>query len=84
MNREYAFNRDRGKCKCCGVYLSEEVPRHCHHIRNTLHIEDINKVNNLAWMCEPCHIMVHSGEILPGLESKVVEKIERYRKKLYS
>jgi len=83
MNREYAFNRDKGKCKCCGLSLSDEVPRHCHHIRNTLHIEDINKVKNLAWLCESCHRMVHSnGEIPPGLESKVVKKIESYRKKL--
>lgn len=83
MNREYAFNRDRGKCKCCGVHLAEEVPRHCHHIRNALHIEYINKVNNLAWLCESCHRMVHSnGEIPPGLGSKVVKKIESYRKKL--
>lgn len=21
MNREYAFNRDKGKCRCCGKYL---------------------------------------------------------------
>lgn len=82
MNREYAYNRDRGKCKCCGTSLTESTPRHCHHIRNTLHIEDINKVKNLAWLCESCHRMIHNGMILPGLESKVVNKIESYRKKL--
>lgn len=82
MNREYAFNRDRGKCKCCGVELSVNVPRHCHHISNCRHIEDINKVNNLAWLCVPCHKLVHGGEIPKGLDPKVIKKIEKYRKKL--
>ena len=82
MNREYAYNRDRGKCKCCGISLAESTSRHCHHIRNTLHIEDINKVRNLAWLCESCHRMVHNGMIPPGLESKVIKIIESYRKKL--
>lgn len=35
MNREYAYNRDKGKCKCCGKELSEEVPKHCHHIKTS-------------------------------------------------
>ena len=82
MNREYAFNRDKGKCKCCGKELSEEVPRHCHHISNCRHIEDINKVNNLAWLCVPCHELIHGSEALQGLDPKVAKKIEKYRKKL--
>ena len=82
MNREYAYNRDKGKCKCCGTALTEQVPRHCHHVSNMLHIDEINKVKNLAWLCEPCHRMVHNGTIPPGLEPKVVKKIESYRKKL--
>ena len=82
MNREYAFNRDKGKCKCCGRELSEGVPKHCHHISNSRHIEEINKVNNLAWLCVPCHTMIHGGEIPPEKDSKVIRKIEKYRKKL--
>ena len=82
MNREYAFNRDKGKCKCCGRELSEDVPRHCHHISNRKHIEEINKVNNLAWLCVPCHTMIHGGEIPPETDSKVIRKIEKYRIKL--
>jgi len=82
MNREYAFNRDKGKCKCCGRELSEDVPKHCHHISNSRHIEEINKVNNLLWLCVPCHTMIHGGEIPPETDSKVIRKIEKYRKKL--
>lgn len=82
MNREYAFNRDKGKCKCCGIALTDDVPRHCHHVSNQKHIEDINKVNNLAWFCIPCHELVHGNKALDGLDSKVAKKIEKYRKKL--
>ena len=82
MNREYAFNRDRGKCKCCGKILDNVSERHCHHISNKLHIDEINKVKNLAWLCLACHQMVHTGIIPPGTESRVVNKIDRYHKKL--
>ena len=82
MNREYAFNRDRGKCKCCGIELAPNVPKHCHHIQNALHIDKINKVTNLAWLCAACHEMVHTGVIYPGLPAKSAEKIMKYREKL--
>ena len=29
MNREYAYNRDKGKCKCCGRFFSDNLPKHC-------------------------------------------------------
>lgn len=82
MNREYAFNRDKGKCKCCGKYFSEEVPKHCHHVDNKLTIERINKVSNLAWLCESCHRMVHNSPIPYGTDNKTVKKIQKYREKL--
>lgn len=82
MNREYAYNRDKGKCKCCGKQLLEFVPKHCHHVQNRLPLERINKVQNLAWLCTPCHRMVHNSLIPDGTEAKVKRKIERYRKKL--
>ena len=85
MNREYAFNRDHGKCKCCGVHLTDDSPRHCHHVKNTLHIGEINKVKNLAWLCERCHSLIHSKDAIPsGLNPKAIKKIETYRTKLYS
>ena len=82
MNREYAYNRDKGKCKCCGKPFSITVPKHCHHIDNQLPIERINKVPNLAWLCESCHRMVHNSPIPPELDAKVVRKIMKYREKL--
>ena len=82
MNREYAYNRDKGKCKCCGRTFSEDVPKRCHHVNNKLPIERINKVPNLAWLCESCHRMVHGSPIPSGMDAKTVRKIENYRKKL--
>ncbi len=82
MNREYAFIRDKGKCKCCGKYFSETAPKCCHHVQNKLTIDKINKVSNLAWLCEPCHRMVHNSPIPPELDNKTVKKIEKYREKL--
>ena len=82
MNREYAYNRDKGKCKCCGAYFSDAVPKHCHHVDNKLPVDRINKVPNLAWLCVPCHRMVHNSPIPPNTDAKVVGKIQKYRKKL--
>lgn len=82
MNREYAYNRDKGKCKCCGRYFSELIPKHCHHVNPRLPIERINKVPNLAWLCIPCHRMVHNSPIPPELDAKAVRKIKKYREKL--
>lgn len=82
MNREYAFNRDKGKCKCCGRPLNEYAPRHCHHVDNKLPIDKINKVPNLAWVCVSCHRMIHNSPIPAGTDSKTIKKIEKYRQKL--
>ena len=82
MNREYAYNRDKGKCKCCKVAFSEGIPKHCHHVDNKLPIERINKVQNLAWLCVPCHRMVHNSPIPLEMDLKVVRKIMKYREKL--
>ena len=81
MNREYAYNRDKGKCKCCGIPIST-VSKHCHHVNNKLPIELINKVPNLAWLCERCHRMVHNSPIPSDLNQKTVKKILKYREKL--
>ena len=82
MNREYANNRDKGKCKCCGRYFSDNLPKHCHHVNNKLPVEKINKVSNLAWLCVPCRRMVHNSPIYPGTDQKTIRKIEQYKQKL--
>lgn len=68
--------------QCCGKFFSEMVPRHCHHVNPRLPIERINKVPNLAWLCIPCHRMVHNSPIPPELDAKTVRKIQKYREKL--
>ena len=82
MNREYAYNRDKGKCKCCGRFFSDNLPKHCHHVNNKLPVEKINKVSNLAWLCVPCHRMVHNSPIYPGTDQKTIRKIGQYKQKL--
>lgn len=81
MNREYAFNRDKGKCKCCGKYLSGEIDGHCHHVDNKLPLDKINKVQNLAWVCIECHHMIHKSPIY-NVDVKTERKIMKYRAKL--
>lgn len=82
MNREYAFNRDKGKCRCCGKELFTASDKECHHVR-VLPINEVNKVMNLAWVCEPCHEMIHKSPIPEGTETKQRKKIESFRKKYY-
>ena len=81
MNREYAFNRDKGKCKCCGQALFAVDSKRCHHVNSTLPMDKINKVMNLAWVCDTCHRMIHNSPIPENTETKVRKKIENYRLK---
>ena len=81
MNREYAYNRDKGKCKCCGKYFDNSVIRHCHHVDNKLPPEKINKVQNLIWVCRDCHYMIHNSPIY-NVDIKTERKILKYREKL--
>lgn len=82
MNREYAYNRDKGKCRLCGDWLLS-TNRHCHHTNNGLEINMINKVSNLAWMHDTCHRMVHSNQNYENiLQRKVHLKLISFREKL--
>src|SRR5699024_4573791 len=81
MNREYAFNRDRGKCKIC---VDDILPSdlHCHHVNPKLPLDKVNKVNNLASLHKGCHELIHA-KILPN-DSKIAGKVEKYKAKLKS
>ena len=83
MNREYAFNRDLGKCKICGIKLMKDIWQ-CHHVNRTLRLNEINKVKNLAWLCVNCHQYVHGAAIPVNTRSnnKIIKKIEKYKNKL--
>lgn len=76
LNREYAFNRDKGKCKCCGKNLNSESLR-CHHKDPQLPMDKVNKVTNLVSLCKECHIAVHGSE-LPN-DEKIAKKIDKLR-----
>ncbi|WP_240420315.1 group II intron reverse transcriptase/maturase [Paenibacillus periandrae] len=80
MNREYSFNRDKGCCRICGDSLWYKTSN-CHHINPHLDFVEVNKVNNLAWMCEDCHINYIHGKEIPE-ESKIKKKVTYFRKHL--
>lgn len=82
MNREYAFNRDKWKCRCCGADLTYRKDRHCHHVNRRLPLEKINKVPNLAWLCHHCHQQVHSCYAPVNIDEKIKKKILKFREKL--
>lgn len=81
MNKEYAFNRDKGKCRICGKLL-EAHQMHCHRIKETLPLNKINKVPNLAWLCPNCDQAVHNKLQYKGKDKKIVKKISEYQAKL--
>jgi hypothetical protein len=81
MNREYAYNRDKGKCKCCKKPLFLDSKKYCYHIKGELPLEKVNKVQNLIWLCNDCYRMVNNGPIPPNIDEKVLKKIQKYKQK---
>ncbi|WP_006524246.1 HNH endonuclease signature motif containing protein [Desulfoscipio gibsoniae] len=81
LNRAYAFNRDLGKCRICGlpvVYFDV----HIHHIKPNLPIEQVNKVPNLVTVHKQCHYLIHSNNNCSGLETGIRNQIFKFREKL--
>lgn len=81
MNRCYAFNRDKGKCKICGTYLYPSETE-THHIDYTLLNDKVNKINNLATTCEHCHDLIHAQTVNMeniNLKQKEMKKLFKYR-----
>lgn len=60
MNREYAYNRDKGMCMACKQSVYTGIVK-CHHKRRKLPLNQINKVPNLITLCDECHGLVHSN-----------------------
>ncbi len=81
MNREYAYNRDRGKCRICGKWL-EKDDMECHHIQPQLKSDKVNKVSNLAWLCNQCHHIVHGSPIPNSYTDRQRNKISKFRELL--
>ena len=81
MNREYAYNRDNGKCKCCKTPLFLDDKKYCYHIKGELPLDKVNKVQNLIWLCNSCYRMVNNGPIPPSIDEKALKRIEKYKQK---
>ena len=81
MNREYAYNRDKGKCKCCKKPLFLDDKKFCYHVKGEVPLDKINKVQNLIWLCNDCYRMVNNGPIPPDIDEKVLKKIQKYKQK---
>lgn len=81
MNREYAYNRDKGICRCCKTVLTEDN-RHCHQMYGELPINKINKVPNLIWLCKECDVYIHGKPTPDGIAVKIARKIKTYRARL--
>lgn len=81
MNRAYAFNRDKGKCR---ISRTELFPYdvHIHHINPNLPVDQVNKVSNLATIHKDLHPLIHSTEDCSHLGTKVWRKIQDFREKL--
>ncbi|MFZ2462071.1 MAG: HNH endonuclease signature motif containing protein, partial [Caldibacillus thermoamylovorans] len=86
MNRCYAFNRDKGKCKICGDILQPFNTR-THHINNKLPLNEINKISNLASVCDKCHTLIHKKAIdqtdTRHLKASAIKKLEKFRKYIH-
>jgi group II intron reverse transcriptase/maturase len=82
LNRAYAYNRDKGKCRICGEIVLPHA-LHTHHIDNKLPISLINKVANLASTHENCHQLIHNeSSDLTQYSKKIATKVLGFRDKL--
>jgi hypothetical protein len=67
-----------------GSTLGERsLTRHCHRIDQSLPLEQINRVSNLAWLCWTCDNVVHGKSEIESNDSKIIKKVNRYRSKLH-
>jgi len=82
MNRAYALNRDRLKCRVCGRWLI--TGKLCtHRINPELPIGKVNKVSNLASMDRECFRLVNDKTAnLSHLDTKTRKNVEKFRKQL--
>lgn len=82
MNRTYAFNRDKGKCRVCSEFLST-YETDTHHINPRLPLSMVNKVGNLASTHNQCHKDIHNKDKdETHFPSNVWKKIKGFREKL--
>jgi group II intron reverse transcriptase/maturase len=82
MNRAYALNRDKLKCRVCGGWLISCTP-HAHRINPNLPQNMVNKVSNLASVHENCLEAINNQNAdITTFDAKSRKKIEDFRKRL--
>lgn len=78
LNREYTYNRDKGRCKICETYLAPNQAK-IHHKSPKLPLNKVNKVSNLVCVCRKCHNMIHSSNEITINYEKMAKRIRQYR-----
>ena len=82
MNRGYALNRDKAKCRVCGGWLIGCTP-YVHRINPNLPLNKVNRVNNLVSVHKKCLDAINDPKTdISGLDAKAQKKIIGYREKL--
>ena len=82
MNRAYALNRDRLKCRVCGGWLIAGTP-YTHRVDPALPLNKVNRVNNLVSLHKKCFEAVNNPAAdISEFEAKAQAKIIGYREKL--
>ena len=82
MNRAYALNRDKLRCRVCGGWLISATPW-AHRINPNLPLDKVNRVNNLVSLHKKCFIAVNnSSQDISQFDVKAQKKIIGYREKL--
>ena len=82
MNRAYALNSDKLKCRVCGGWLITSTPW-AHRINPYLPLDKVNRVNNLISLHKKCFMAVNNpSQDISEFDEKAQKKIIGYREKL--
>ncbi len=82
MNRAYALNRDKLKCRVCGGWLISSTPW-THRVNPNLPLNKVNRVNNLISLHKKCLDAVNNPNYdISEFDAKAQKKIIGYREKL--
>jgi len=82
MNRAYALNRDKLRCRVCGGWLISSTPW-AHRINPNLPLDKVNRVNNLVSLHKKCFNAVNDpNQDISQFDGKAQKKIIGYREKL--
>jgi len=82
MNRAYALNRDKLKCRVCGGWLISSTPW-AHRINPNLPLNKVNRVSNLISLHKKCFTAVNNpSQDISQFDVKAQKKIIGYREKL--